>query len=294
MRYPSAVRGAVNGIMKIAPRPLDMRLHGVARRALTSLGPRLTCRTVFGARMRCDNRDYVQSHILQFGVWEPDITASMHYLLKAGATFIDVGANVGYHTLLAVGAGMRVVSIEACPTTAALLRENLALNNNCESVRVVEKAAGDRVGTVDLFMPDESNLGMASTVAGRGGEKVARVEMLPLQDILTHEEKRTAQAIKIDVEGAESPIIRDLAANLDQYPNLEAIWVETDDINAVKGLRGFDPFVLPRENLRRHLRYNGSGEIRPIDFASGQQDFLLLRANPRPIPVERKQRSSVF
>src|SRR4051794_26991463 len=58
-------------------------------------------RTIFGAKITGDTADLIQRYIYFFGVWEPDITAWLRSALKPGDCFVDVGANIGYYTLLA-------------------------------------------------------------------------------------------------------------------------------------------------------------------------------------------------
>lgn len=59
--------------------------------------------------------DIIQRYLYLFGTWEPHLTAWIHQRLTPGATFIDVGANIGYYSLLAahlVGPTGRVVAVE--------------------------------------------------------------------------------------------------------------------------------------------------------------------------------------
>jgi hypothetical protein len=58
-------------------------------------------KTYFGATMVCDPKDFVQHTVLHFGVWEPNTSAVIERLLTPGDVCVDVGANVGYDTLLA-------------------------------------------------------------------------------------------------------------------------------------------------------------------------------------------------
>lgn len=72
--------------------------------------------------------------------------------LKPGDVFVDVGANIGYFSLLAsklVGPGGRVVAIEASPEVFDLLRRNLELNK-AHNVRAVNVAISDREGSLQL------------------------------------------------------------------------------------------------------------------------------------------------
>ena len=96
--------------------------------------------TRYGARFVCWLPDMIQTYLYLFGVWEPDVTAFIRRRLSPGDTFVDVGANVGYHALLAAGSVNgrgRVVAIEASPRIFRMLRENLAGNGDPAAVRAV-------------------------------------------------------------------------------------------------------------------------------------------------------------
>ena len=57
--------------------------------------------TVSGMKMKGDAKDIIQQYIYYFGVWEPHITGWVSRRLAPGDTFVDVGANIGYYSLLA-------------------------------------------------------------------------------------------------------------------------------------------------------------------------------------------------
>src|SRR5271165_5084603 len=79
---------------------------------------------------------------VQQGIGEPQVQQALVSYLRPGMTFYDLGANIGYFSLIAarlVGPTGRVVSFEADPEIAARLRENLA-RNNFSRARVEEKA----------------------------------------------------------------------------------------------------------------------------------------------------------
>ncbi|SCF63177.1 hypothetical protein GA0115259_100393 [Streptomyces sp. MnatMP-M17] len=71
-------------------------------------------RSRFGARFAVDTQDLIQRYIYLFGVWEPHMTRWLRGRLEPGDTFVDVGANIGYYSVLAsqlVGDGVKVVAI---------------------------------------------------------------------------------------------------------------------------------------------------------------------------------------
>lgn len=86
--------------------------------------------------------------------------------LRPGDTYIDVGANVGYFSLLAaqlVGEKGRVVAIEASPTFHARILRHAELND-CHHLRAVNAAVADERKTVTLILASSNNMGAASIV----------------------------------------------------------------------------------------------------------------------------------
>jgi FkbM family methyltransferase len=180
----------------------------------------LPARTRFGARLEGGFPDTVHSYVYFFGVWEPAITAIFRTALKPGDVAVDVGANVGLHTLLAarlVGPAGRVHAIEASPWIHARLRRNLAANG-VANVVTYNLAATEVRGEVPVFLHDATNLGGTTILAGEaarlGAAAEAMVEGRPLPLIVPPEELRAARLIKIDVEGAEWLVARGMAAAL--------------------------------------------------------------------------------
>jgi FkbM family methyltransferase len=168
-----------------------------------------TAKTVFGSTISGNTRDVIGKYLYYFGVWEPNLTRWIERRLAPGDVFIDVGANIGYYTLLAskvVGDAGKVVSIEALPTIFASLQNNLKINK-AHNVRAVNSAAWDRQDRLTIYTRPEDLAGQ-STVMPDWARKwdlkdKSEVEALPLSSILKPEEIRAARLIKIDVEGAE-------------------------------------------------------------------------------------------
>ena len=175
---------------------------------------RVVSRTQFGAMLTTDTQDLIQRYIHIFGVWEPHLTAWLQRRLRPGDVFIDVGANVGYYTLLAsqlVGEAGGVVAIEASPTFHGRLRDHVGMNG-CANVRTVNIAASDRHQELTFVLASSKNLGANSIVPYVGpAESSFKIPAQPLADTLTAEEIAKARVIKIDVEGSEGAVLRGLA-----------------------------------------------------------------------------------
>src|ERR1051325_5097791 len=121
----------------------DLAARSWIRYAPTQLGKRwlwewcfgrycdFECRTRFNTRMTGNTQDFIQRYLYFFGVWEPDITAWVRSALKPGDYFVDVGANIGYYTVLAarlVRPNGKVIAIEAAEWIHDVLKKHIALN----------------------------------------------------------------------------------------------------------------------------------------------------------------------
>jgi FkbM family methyltransferase len=185
-------------------------------------------RTTFGDLMELEFPDLVSRIIYLTGQWEPMITQYVRETLRQGDVFIDVGANLGYYTLLAsriVGNSGKVIAIEASPYIAARLRRNIELNA-CRNVRIVNAAVSDSKGEVQLFAGQDTNLGNTTTVeslATRNRLKASgAVQAETLEMLVGRTALQCARLIKVDVEGAELAVVRTVFPSLG---TLQADWI---------------------------------------------------------------------
>jgi FkbM family methyltransferase len=177
-----------------------------------------------GWRMLVDPADVLGRMVVTTGVWEPDVTAALRSLLRPGDVFVDVGANVGYHTLLAsrlVGPGGRVLAVEPGAASYAALRANLDLNGT-SNVTALQVAAGFDETKALLFDPPPGNLGRSSIryshrARSLGDERLAtgtQVDVRPLSELLPADDRERLRLVKIDVEGYEVEVLRGLESVL--------------------------------------------------------------------------------
>jgi len=144
------------------------------------------------------------------GVDEPQVQDALARYLRPGMTFYDLGANIGFFSLLAarlVGEQGRVIAFEADPEIAARLREHVD-RNKFRCVTVAEKAVWSEASKVffervDPATSPDRGLGHVVTVASAN---TIEIEAVTLDDFA-----RTSSApdfIKCDVEGAEVEVFR--------------------------------------------------------------------------------------
>ena len=252
--------------------------------------------TYFGATVDCDLAELVSNCIFHFGVWEPHISALIQSRLRPGDIFCDIGANIGYDSLLAarsVGRDGRVVAIEASPSTFQRLLHNLRLND-ASNVRAVQNAVTDVPRTVTLYRGAKRDSGKTTTVGSLGFGRECDVAGKPMTDILSTDECERLRFIKIDVEGAERPILSQLVDSIELFRREIEILVEisaaeddavSKDIFARFASLGFRAFSVPNSYLIAEAYLNYRGVVLPIRIESPpnqQQDVLFSRSYHTP------------
>jgi FkbM family methyltransferase len=234
---------------------------------------------------RCDLRHVISKEICLTGRYAPMETALLQAILQPGATFVDVGGNIGYFALAAaarVGPGGRVVSLEPDPRMAAALRENLAMNG-AGNVTALEAAAAASEGTAELtgFEEEGGNWGVSSLVPGGAGRSFT-VRCAPLDALLDASGVETVDLVKIDVEGAEMQVLAGMREGIASgryrrvlvelhpwvYENFLAELASVAEGMAAAGYRGW-LVEEPAERVRRAY-YGGSAmpRLTPLDAAS--------------------------
>ena len=160
--------------------------------------------------------------------------------VREGDVFVDVGANVGYYSVLAAHAGARVHAFEAQRALIEYLIRSAALNGYEERIAVTHAALSDREdGFDDFFLTaDPALLGVPSLLPHdwlRGGT-VERVPVTTLDAYAQRHDVVRIDVIKLDVEGAESLVLRGMRAVLERCrPRLVALeaWPETITFDSV-------------------------------------------------------------
>lgn len=122
-------------------------------------------------------------------------------------TFVDIGANAGYYSLMAARHGDRkIIAIEPNPIMLSRLRFNIAANHLGDRITVIAAAAGASEGEMKLHL-DNANLGASSGLRGQAGQQETTVPVMTLIKILQMTQTGQIHAMKIDVEGMESEIL---------------------------------------------------------------------------------------
>ncbi|HSA57284.1 MAG TPA: FkbM family methyltransferase [Gemmatimonadaceae bacterium] len=206
---------------------------------------------VLDFRMRLDPMEYVEGDLLFVPqIYDRGELARLRTMLGPGSVFLDVGANVGFYSLVAsrlVGEDGLVLAIEADPEVAERLRENLDLNG-CRNVRVVPCGVSDRAERLSLGVNLRGNRGSSSFL--QSGQRSVEVQCLPLLDVLRQHGVDRVDAAKLDVEGFGLRVLRPYLSMCtpEQRPRLVVIEKE-DGVNDLLGQAGYDAVYESAMNL---------------------------------------------
>lgn len=153
-------------------------------------------------------------------VYEPQEVALVQQIIQAGDVVIDIGANIGYYTLLfasLVGETGEVLAFEPDPQNFAILQQNVALNHYSQVI-LEPKALSYSASQSHLYLCHE-NHGMHRLYPSVCCQDNVLVETVALDAYLANYE-RDIDFIKIDIEGAEYAAVQGMQRTLRRFPNL--------------------------------------------------------------------------
>lgn len=161
-----------------------------------------------GIAMQVFNKGHIGDIVTELlfkGVHEPTTTKVFNKILKAGDSVIDVGANIGYFTLLAskiVGWRGMVYAFEPSADNVRELYKNLELNK-AENVRVYRLAIGDTNGNITLYTSSKESArhSLIRTNEHDGNETV---QIIPLDKLMIDK----VRLLKSDTEGNELAVLK--------------------------------------------------------------------------------------
>jgi len=173
------------------------------------------------------SEDQVSREIIEQGIWEAYETSIVIRRLKPGAVFVDVGANIGYYTLLAstlVGETGQVLAIEPEEKNFDLLRKN-SEEHEGTNIRLFNVGLSNVEGDTTLYL-SEHNLG-DHRIFDEESRTGQNIQLVP-GDQLLMTEHRHIDFLKIDTQGAEAHVVEGLqetiASNRDHLDIIIEFW----------------------------------------------------------------------
>ncbi len=168
--------------------------------------------------------DWISDSIAFTGVYEASLSRwIVRRARRASGLLVDVGANLGYFSLLwgAFGKNHRVLAFEASPRNLPILRGNIERNGLRNQCDVRQQAAGRTAGVFpfDLGPADQTGWGGLATASS---QESIPVEVVRLDDVV---QDREVEILKIDVEGADGWVLEG-AEQLLRRQRVHHVWWE--------------------------------------------------------------------
>jgi len=177
---------------------------------LASRLPALRAEYADGRLFSFPARDSMHWPVFAFGEYEPAESAMVRRILRSGDLAVDIGANIGWFSLLmgsCVGDRGSVIAIEPTPPIRRKLLENVSANPSL-NIRVLPIAVGAMASVAEIHLFQELPHGHASlSHLGRSDDITFEVRVDRLDDVINSEGKPPT-LIKVDVEGSELDVLR--------------------------------------------------------------------------------------
>lgn len=231
-----------------------------------------------------DRREWTADGIYR-GLYERAESRIVEALLPPGGTFVDVGANIGWYTMVgaaAVGPSGTVIVVEPSPRCLASLRAGLG-NLPPGVVELHEVAAGSVAGSAVLLDPGDDDHGGLGTLRPGAQGSSTTVPVRPLDEIIG---TRTVDVVKIDVEGFEPQVLEGAVGLLADPERLGGLLLEVSPefgsveyaAHLVDALDGSHEAHLVGE-AGRFVRRPKLDRVGPSEVASlrTQRNLLLVR-----------------
>jgi len=203
------------------------------------------------------------------GRYEPEVAEWFEQVVKPGMTVLDIGAHVGFYTLLAaelVGKTGKVFAFEPEPENFAVLSKNVT-SNKYVNIHLVNKAITDKDGRVELFINPQGNdrhsiyQNPRSVVA----ESRITVASTSIDEFLEMQGWPQVDVIKMDIEGAEPIAVEGMAGLLARSDSLKLLIEFAPELLKAAGMVpdkllarlnevGFRLTFLEGDGTRRHLK----------------------------------------
>ena len=212
---PLRIKVALRGD-RAAPSRIANTIHSFLNRLATERYPILPCGGVLkGFRMRVD---WQLHRSFAYGSWEPEVVRSIQGHVHSGMRVLDIGAQSGFYSLLLsrlVGPDGMVFAFEPLPANFRVLEENLSLNS-IQNVMIRREAVSDFSGNISFEFPREEVSLIAGPLLESDNLGAFQVPAISLDDFV-RQTGQPIQFIKMDVEGAETAVLRGAVQTLKAF-----------------------------------------------------------------------------
>jgi FkbM family methyltransferase len=183
-----------------------------------AIADRRLYKTKYGDKFWLNKTSYIDKNIRDFSIWEPVSTKIVKNVVKPGDIVLDIGANIGYYTVIMskiVGEQGKVLAFEPTKHFGEVLKENIKVNN-LENVTVYEYGLSDKDTNSNIFIGDNS----ATIHWAENKGNLINNETIPLKTLDSMIDSLKIEKInfiKIDVDGHEPFFLKGAWKTISKY-----------------------------------------------------------------------------
>jgi FkbM family methyltransferase len=265
----------------------------------------------FGLKYQGNLNNSIEANIFFYGAFEKPLLFFMRDILQhlnqksSPSTFVDIGANIGQHSLFMSNIADHVIAFEPYEAVSSKLKHHISLNG-ITNITFEEIALSDQQELLEFFAPTGRNKGIGSfdaSTADKGNVVENKLQLIKGDHYFERNKPHSIELIKIDVEGFEKKVLSGLQNTLKVYrPVLvcEISYGKQLSFSSSAELRSLlpDNYELYRFNTRNtdgskarkrgsKVKRSGFYEIIPFEAwrGSGQDDIIAVPTeNVRLIP----------
>jgi FkbM family methyltransferase len=248
------------------------RKYFIRSKLISRSGERNLYKTRFGDLFWLTRRSYVDQCIINTGVFEDFSTAVVKQLVKKGDVVLDIGANIGYYSVLfsrLVGVNGKIMCFEPTEHYRNVLRKNIEVNN-LVNVEVFDFGFSNKEQTLKIEIGDSS-----ATIHSPGGVSLNKTELIKLvrlDNFVQEHNIAKIDFIKIDVDGHEPLFFEGAWKTLERFDPI--ILSEISHLHFLEaGFTAWDYFDMLKKKQYRIYHEDGLREI------TTKEDFLIKCGN---------------
>ena len=178
----------------------------------------------YGFKYKGNLNNNIDANVFFYGAFEKPLLFFLRDTLNAlitetpKAIFMDIGANVGHHSIFLSKFASQVLAFEPYPKVNMQFKQQIA-HNNISNIQIFETGLSDRRETLNYYAPTGNNEGIGSfdeSSIGKGNTSYGKLELREGDQVIESDSWKNIKLIKIDVEGFEKKVIKGLSRTIEE------------------------------------------------------------------------------
>ena len=178
----------------------------------------------YGLKYKGNLNNNIDANVFFYGAFEKPLLFFLRDTLNAlitetpKAIFMDIGANIGHHSIFLSKFTSQVLAFEPYPKVNMQFKQQIA-HNNISNIQIFETGLSDRRETLNYYAPTGNNEGIGSfdeSSIGKGNTSYGKLELQEGDQVIASDSWKNIKLIKIDVEGFEKKVIKGLTRTIEE------------------------------------------------------------------------------